>query len=129
MPASPPVYQEICQRIRALTERRAMPDASLERLALLATGLILAGSCVLRRIAAALDVQGLTAASTPESVERRLRRTLNDPHLTVSGYEAALRATISSSFVIEGFDSRFTLRIDRREAEERLHVLRELARK
>ena len=43
-------------------------------------------------------------------------------------YEAALRATISSSFVIEGFDSRFTLGIDRHEAEERLRVLRELAR-
>lgn len=43
-------------------------------------------------------------------------------------YEAALRATISSSFVIEGFDSRFTLGIDRLEAEQRLHTLRELAR-
>jgi ribokinase len=42
-------------------------------------------------------------------------------------YESALRATVSSSFVIEGFDSRFTLRIDRREADERLRVLRELA--
>jgi ribokinase len=43
-------------------------------------------------------------------------------------YEAALRATVSSSFIIEGFDSRFTLGIDRREAEQRLHVLRDLAR-
>ena len=34
-------------------------------------------------------------------------------------HEAALRATVSSSFVIEGFDSRSTLRVNRREAEVR----------
>src|ERR1051325_6543155 len=94
MPASPPIFQEVCQRLRTLTPCQALPDSSVTRLALLASGIVLAGSCVLRRVAAALDVHGLTAASTPESIERRLRRTLNDPHLAVGSYEAALRRTI-----------------------------------
>jgi hypothetical protein len=122
MPASPPLYQELCRRIRAVTERRAMPEASVERLALLTTGLVLAGSCVLRRVAAALDAHGLTAASRPESIERRLRRTLNDPHLTVASYEAALRATIDWSSVRRG--GRLVLAIDDSSQDDRLHLLR-----
>jgi hypothetical protein len=122
MPASPPLYQEVCRRIRAVTERRAMPNASVERLALLMTGLVLAGSCVLRRVAAALDAHGLTAASVPESIERRLRRTLNDPHLTVASYEAALRATIDWGSVRRG--GRIVLAIDDSSQDGRLHLLR-----
>jgi hypothetical protein len=122
MPASPPLYQEVCRQIRAVTERRALPAASVERLALLTTGLVLAGSCVLRRVAAALDAHGLTAASVPESIERRLRRTLNDPHLTVAGYESALRGTIDWAGLRRG--GWIVLAIDDSSQDDRLHLLR-----
>lgn len=39
-------------------------------------------------------------------------------------FEAALRATVSASFVIEDFDSRYALRFTRQDAEERLNALR-----
>jgi len=122
MPASPPLFQEVCQRIRALTTRGQLPDASVERLALLATGVVLAGSCVVRRVAAALDVQGLTAASSPDSIERRLRRTLNDPHLAVGIYEAALRRTIDWASLRRG--GWIVLALDDSSQDDRLHLLR-----
>jgi sugar/nucleoside kinase (ribokinase family) len=42
-------------------------------------------------------------------------------------FEAALRGTVSSSFVVEEFDARYALRVSRAEAEARLDVLRKLA--
>lgn len=47
---------------------------------------------------------------------------------TGDAFEAALRATVSSSFVIEGFDARYGLRFGRKEAVERLDRLRYLLR-
>jgi sugar/nucleoside kinase (ribokinase family) len=42
-------------------------------------------------------------------------------------FEAALRATVSASFVIEEFDARYALRFNRKDAEKRLRELRVLA--
>ena len=42
-------------------------------------------------------------------------------------FEAALYATVSSSFVIEEFDARYGLRFDRRAAEVRLDALRAIS--
>ncbi len=43
---------------------------------------------------------------------------------TGDAFEAALRGTVSSSFVVEGFDARYGLRFQRRDAERRLERLR-----
>jgi ribokinase len=45
---------------------------------------------------------------------------------TGDALEAALRATVSASFVVEGFDARYALRFSRRDAEARLGTLRGL---
>jgi sugar/nucleoside kinase (ribokinase family) len=46
---------------------------------------------------------------------------------TGDAFEAALRATVSASFVVENFDARYALRFDRQEAEKRLCELRTIA--
>lgn len=56
--------------------------SSRERLALLVSGIIEAGSSRPAQIAAAICKLGLSSAE-PESVERRIRRTQNDPELQV----------------------------------------------
>jgi hypothetical protein len=60
---------------------RAIPPASITRLALLVTGILAAKSAVIAQIAAELDALALTGATVPDRIARRLRRTLNDPHL------------------------------------------------
>ena len=60
------------------------------RLARLAVGIIVACDMRQRRIAEWLDRLGLTQATTPESIERRLRRTLNDPAVRQSDADVVL---------------------------------------
>jgi ribokinase len=47
---------------------------------------------------------------------------------TADAFEAALRATVSASFVIEEFDARYALRFTRQDAENRLSTLRDLVK-
>src|SRR5918912_4005603 len=82
MPTHCPIFQEVFQRIRTTATPRQLPYAACCRLALLVTGILAAKSSVLAHIAAELDALHMTQASTAESIARRLRRTLNDPHLT-----------------------------------------------
>lgn len=82
MPARVPLFQEVFQRVHHLTDRRQVPYAAATRLALLVTGILAAQSCVLAKVAAELAALALTRATTSASLARRLRRTLNDPHLT-----------------------------------------------
>jgi hypothetical protein len=117
-----PLFQEVCQRIRATAARREVPDASVARLGLLVTGIVAARSCVLRRVAAELDGLGLTAARGAESVERRLRRALNDEHLRAADYRAAVRATVDWPAAAAG--GRVLLAVDDSSQDERLHLLR-----
>src|SRR4029077_4397612 len=73
-----------------------LPAPSHRRLALLVTGLVAAQSAILAQIAADLFALRLTGATTPESVNRRLRRTLSDPLLIAEEcYEPALRQVIA----------------------------------
>lgn len=46
---------------------------------------------------------------------------------TGDAFEAALRGTVSSSFIVEDFDARYALRFTRSQAEVRLDALRKLA--
>lgn len=95
MPASIPLYHEGCAQISRRCDPRALPPASAARLALLVTGVIAAQHCVTAKVAAELDSLALTAATCPESIERRMRRTLNDPCLTAETcYAPLLPATL-----------------------------------
>src|SRR5207248_8580793 len=76
-----PLYHTIATRIAATTAPVRLPAPSLRRLALLVTGLVAAQSTTLARIATELFALQLTAATTSESIGRRLRRTLSDPLL------------------------------------------------
>ncbi len=70
-------------RVRAALDKHVpswLSASSRDRLALLVNGLIEARSCRLAQIAAAISRLGLSPAE-PESIERRLRRTCNDPEL------------------------------------------------
>ena len=82
MPTHCPLFQEVFQRVRTTATPQHLPYAACVRLALLVTGLLAAKSTVLAQIAAELQALHLTAATQTASIARRLRRTLNDAHLT-----------------------------------------------
>ena len=93
MPAAVPLYHEIRIHLRRQCPEPTVPAASVDRLALLVTGVIVAQSCVLAKVAAPLDALALTAALWAESIERRLRRTLADAHLTAATCYTPVPAT------------------------------------
>lgn len=74
MPAPCPLYHTIAARLATTTAPVRLPAPSRRRLALLVTSLLAARSTVLARIAIELFALHLTLASSPESVNRRLRR-------------------------------------------------------
>ena len=96
MAAPCPLYHTITAQLTAVTAPFGVPRPSLRRLALLITGLVAAQSTVLARIALELFALHLTAATAPDSVNRRVRRTLSDPLLIAEEcYEPALRTVIA----------------------------------
>lgn len=80
MSAQPPLYQTLLERIAAAVPA-SVRRSSVTRLALFVTGLLAARSTVIKQIAAELHTLDLTDAACPEHIERRLRRSLNDPLL------------------------------------------------
>jgi len=87
------------------------------------TGLVAAQSTVLARIAVELFALRLTLAITPESVGRRLRRTLSDPLLIAEEcYEPALRHLIAWPPASPRHP--LTLVIDESSKEDVLHLFR-----
>jgi hypothetical protein len=96
MPAPCPLYHIIARQLALTTAPLRLPLPSVRRLALLVTGLVAAQSTTLARIAAELFALHLTCATTPDSIARRLRRTLSDPLLIAEEcYEPALRRLIA----------------------------------
>lgn len=91
-----PLYHTLAAPIAAITAPFRLPRPTVRRLALLVTGLVAAQSTVLARIANELFALQLTAATTPESVGRRMRRTLSDPLLIAEEcYEPLLRTAVA----------------------------------
>src|SRR3954447_3106044 len=123
MPIRVPLYHEVCHWVHCWAARGAVPEYSITRLALLVTGILAAQSCVLARVAREVESLGLTAASSAESVARRLRRTLNDPHLLPAVcYREALRAAIDWEQARRA--GRLVLAVDDSSQDNRIHVLR-----
>ncbi len=123
MSAQLPFYQVLRQRIAAAVAAH-IPAASLERLALLTFGILAAKSCVIAQVAAELHALHLTQASSAESIARRLRRTLNDPHLDHSScYAPVLHQVIDWSDLLRG-QGRAVLIVDESSKSDDLHLFR-----
>lgn len=90
--------RRLYQQIEAQITRCAAPTlrvTSIRRLAILVTGIVASERCALRRVARELTALGLRQAQ-PESIRRRLRRTVADARLDDgAGYAAAVRALVA----------------------------------
>jgi hypothetical protein len=123
MSAPHPVYQTLLQRISAAVPATVRRSA-VTRLALLVTGILAAKSTVLAQVAAELDALDLTAATTPESIERRLRRTLNDPHLAPhTCYVPVLRHVLDWDQLLHG-SRQIVLSVDDSTKTDQIHLFR-----
>lgn len=124
MPTHCPVFQEVFQRIRTTTTPQQLPYAACQRLALLVTGILAAKSTVVAQIAAEREALRLTRATQTESIERRLRRTLNDVHLTPTVcYDPLLQQVIDWAQVVRG-SQRVVVILDESTKTDQIHLLR-----
>ena len=124
MPTHCPVFQEVFQRIRTTATPQQLPYAACQRLALLVTGILAAKSTVLAHIAAELDALHLTHTTQTESIARRLRRTLNDPHLTAQAcYDPLLKQVIDWAAVLRG-RRQVVVILDESTKADQIHLLR-----
>lgn len=123
MPAQESLYQGVLEQISGVTREQGVRITSVRRLALLVTGIIAAQSAVLHQVAAELLALGLTQANTPESITRRLRRTLSDSQLDADCYRPVLGKVIDFQEVIEK-DGWVVLALDESSKEDEVHLLR-----
>lgn len=124
MPAPHPLYHEIQVQIATVTASLAPPAYSVDRLALLVTGILAAQSSVVAQVAVALDALALTAATRLDSIERRLRRTRNDPHLTPGRCYAPVLTTVVAWDELRAAQGRAVLIIDESTKTDEVHLFR-----
>jgi len=123
MPASVALYHAVLARLQAATAGRVR-KTSVVRLALLVSGVLLAQSCVLARVAEALAGLPLSSARWPESLERRLRRTLRDPGLEPATCLAPLLAAALDWPALRRGGRRLVLAADDSSHTDRVHLFR-----
>jgi hypothetical protein len=118
------LYQEVFQKIFAVTRPIKLRKSAVTRLALVVTGLIGAHSCVIGQIAEELADLELTKASEAAHIERRLRRTLRDQRLTPETcYEPLVREVIDW-FTPLWEERQVRLIVDESSQDERVHLFR-----
>ena len=123
MSANGALYQTILQRITDAVPS-SVRRSTLTRLALLVTGILAAKATVLAQIAAELHALAVTDATLPESIERRLRRTLNDPHLTpATCYVPVLRHVLDWEHLLRG-SRQVVLSVDDSTKADQIHLFR-----
>src|SRR5919205_2897640 len=123
MSAQLPLYQTILDRITAAVPS-ALRRSAIPRLALLTTGILAAKSTVLAQIAAELHALDLTAAASPEHVERGLRRTLNDPLLQAhTCYSPVLQQVLDWDQLLRG-SRHLVLSVDDSTKADQIHLFR-----
>ena len=124
MSAHSSLYQAMLHQLTATIPAHLVPHTSVVRLALLVTGLLAARSTVLAQIAAALDALHLTRATQPESIGRRLRRTLSDPHLHASTcYTPVLTQVLDWPALLRG-SRQIVLAVDESSKADQIHLFR-----
>jgi hypothetical protein len=118
------LYQTILARICAATAQHDVPLYSTTRLALLVSGILAAKSTTLSRIAAEIQALELTDAREQASIERRLRRTLNDPNLVpTTCYAPALCSVLDWNELLRG-SRQVVVAVDESSRVEQIHLLR-----
>src|SRR6187401_2417359 len=118
MSAKDGLYQVVEERIE-----EAVGITTVRRLALMTTGLLAAKSSGVGPMASGLWETGVSEAQV-ESIERRLRRSLNDRQLTAKTcYAPAARTMIAWSSLI-GKKQPAILALDESSQEDRVHLLR-----
>lgn len=118
------LYQEVFQKIFAVTRPIQLRKSAVTRLALLVTGIMAARSCVVGQVAGELADLDLTKAREAAHIERRLRRTLRDPRLRPETcYEPVLRGVIDW-FTPLGQERQVTLIVDESSQDARVHLFR-----
>ncbi len=124
MSAHVPLYQAVLERLtQAITPCR-VPRSSVVRLALLVTGLLAAKTTIVAQIAAELLELQVTAATQPESIARRLRRTLNDRHLDPrTCYTPVLHQVLDWDHLLRG-SRRVVLIVDESSKADQIHLFR-----
>lgn len=114
-----PLFHAVSTRISTIYTPYHVRRTSVERLALLVTGIMATKSCVLTRVAQKVDSLGLTRAGEAASVERRLRRTLGDRLLVRKAYDAFLAEVVPWDELDE-----ITLILDESSKRSHLHLVR-----
>lgn len=125
MSAHNALYQTVLQRlVRTIPPAAHVPRASIVRLGLLVTGLLAAQSAVLAQAAAALHALHLTRATIVDSITRRLRRTLDDPHLTPQTcYAPVLQHVLDWNHLLQGC-RHVELIVDESSKTDQIHLFR-----
>lgn len=119
MPIPRPLCHAITTRISTVCAPFHLRRTSVERLALLVFGTMAAQSCVLSRVARKVDSMGMTEATAPASIERRVRRTLGDRQVVRRCYEALLAQVLPWAAMHE-----IVLIVDESTKRAHLHLLR-----
>jgi len=119
MPIPRPLCHAITTRISTVCAPFHLRRTSVERLALLVFGIMAAQSCVLSRVARKVDSMGVTEATAPASIERRVRRTLGDRRVVRRCYEALLAQVLPWAAMHE-----IVLIVDESTKRAHLHLLR-----
>jgi hypothetical protein len=118
------LFQVVFEQINTLTRPIGLRVTAVRRLALLVSGLLAGQHAALARIAAALDTWGLTAATHPEHIERRLRRALNDERLDPRTCYEPLAAQLVAQAARGSHGRALVIAIDESSQDERVHLLR-----
>lgn len=123
MSAKDGLYQVVEEQIEEALVGEGVRITSVRRLALMTTGLLAAKSSGVGPMASGLWETGVSEAQV-ESIERRLRRSLNDRLLTAKTcYAPAVRTMIAWSSLIDKQQPAI-LALDESSQEERVHLLR-----
>jgi hypothetical protein len=118
------LWQELQDQIQRLTRPARLRATSVQRLALLVTGILAAQTTVVARVAAELLSLGLTEATEADNVARRIRRTLNDPGLEAATcYQPVLTAVLDWP-ALRAATAPVTLVVDESSQDERVHLFR-----
>jgi hypothetical protein len=124
MPVPNPLYQEVYRKLTDVGAKSRVRKTSLKRLALLSVGIVAAHSCVIQKVSAHLFALHLTDADKPESVARRMRRTVDDARLdSRTCYEPLLAEIIDWQVVLQG-NKTVVLVVDESSKEDEIHRLR-----
>jgi hypothetical protein len=116
------LYHTIHRQLQHTAPR--VPAASLARLAVLVTGILAARSCVLARVAAEVSALALGGTSRIDSIGRRLRRTLNDPHLLAGTCYALLVPQVLNWSAPRPPQQPIVLILDESSKQDQVHLLR-----